>query len=73
MKNWNWKQWTTFGLIAAVVVAEVISVFVAPWAAVLGAGTAVLAFIAGWLAGKHVEIKGNDNNKEENAARMSER
>ena len=68
MKNWTWKEWTAFGLVAAVIVAEVVSVFVAPWAAVLGAGTAVFAFVAGWLAGKHVVIKDNDNNKGENAA-----
>lgn len=70
MKNWNWKQWTAFGLIVAVIVAEVISVFVAPWAAVLGAAIAVFAFIAGRMSVKHIDIKGNDNIKEENAARM---
>jgi len=73
MKNWNWKQWTAFGLVVAVIIAEIVSVFVAPWAAVLGAGTAIFAFIAGRISVKHIEIKGNDNNKEENIARMSER
>ncbi len=55
-KNWTWKEWTALGLVAAVVIAEVVSVFVAPWAALLGAVTAGLAFFAGWLAGKHVVI-----------------
>ena len=72
MSKWTWKEWTAFALVVAVVVAEVVSVFVAPWAALLGACTSVFAFVAGWLAGKHVVIKGNDT-KEENAARMSER
>lgn len=65
MKNWTWKEWTALALVLAVIVAEVVSVFVAPWAAVLGAGTAVLAFIAGWLAGKHVVIKDNAYKKDE--------
>jgi hypothetical protein len=63
MKKWTWKEWTALGLVSAVVVAEVVSVFVAPWAAVLGAGTAVLAFAAGWLAGKHVDIKDDQASK----------
>lgn len=70
MKNWTWKQWTAFGLVVAVIIAEVVSVFVAPWAAVLGAVTAVLAFIAGRMSVKHIELKGNDNIKKEDAARM---
>ena len=57
MKNWTWKQWTAFGLVVAVIIAEIVSVFVAPWAALLGACTAAFAFAAGWLAGKHVDIK----------------
>ena len=55
-KNWTWKEWTALGLVAAVVIAEVVSVFVAPWAALLGACTAVLAFPAGFIAGKHVVV-----------------
>lgn len=62
MENWTWKEWTALALVLAVLVAEVVSVFVAPWAALLGACTATLAFIAGWLAGKHVVIQ-EDNNK----------
>ena len=65
-KNWTWKEWTALGLVAAVVIAEVISVFVAPWAALLGACTAGLAFAAGWIAGKHVVI--NDK-KDDQAAK----
>ena len=56
MKNWTWKEWTAVGLVAAVLIAEVVSVFVAPWAALLGAVTAGLAFPAGFIAGKHVVI-----------------
>lgn len=55
MKNWTWKEWTALGLVVAVLVAEVVSVFVAPWAAVLGAVsavTAVLAYMAGRIVGK---------------------
>lgn len=70
MKNWTWKQWTAFGLVVAVIIAEVVSVFVAPWAAVLGAVTAVFAFIAGRMSVKHIELTDNNNIKEENAARM---
>lgn len=65
MKKWTWKEWTAFALVLAVLVAEVISVFVAPWAALLGAGTGVFAFVAGWLAGKHVIIKEGTDKKAE--------
>ena len=53
MENWTWKEWTALGLVVAVLVAEVVSVFVAPWAAVLGAVTAVLAYVAGRIVGKY--------------------
>lgn len=65
MNKWTWKEWTALALVLVVVVAEVVSVFVAPWAAVLGAGTALLAFVAGWLAGKHVTIKEGTDKKTE--------
>jgi len=61
MKNWTWKEWTALALVLAVIVAEVVSVFVAPWAALLGACTAVFAFAAGWLASKHVVIKDDED------------
>ena len=57
MKNWNWKQWAAFALVLIVLIAEIVSIFVAPWATLLATFTASLAFIAGWLIGKHVEIK----------------
>lgn len=57
MKNWNWKQWTAFTLAVLVVVGEVVLVFVQPWSALYVAIASVFAFIAGWLAAKHVEIK----------------
>jgi len=62
MKNWTWKEWVAFAMVLAVIIAEVVSVFVAPWAALLGAGTGVFAFVAGWIVGKHVVIQ-EDNNK----------
>ena len=63
-KNWTWKEWVGFGLVVAVLVAEVVSVFVAPWAAVLGAFTAVWAYIAGIITGKHVVINKELGNKQ---------
>ena len=60
MKNWNWKQWTAFALAVLVVIGEVVLVFVQPWTALYVAIASVVAFIAGWLAGKHVEIKVDD-------------
>jgi len=63
MKNWNWKQWTAFALAVLVVVGEVVLVFVQPWSALYVAIAAVCAFVAGWLAAKHVEIKVDDDKK----------
>lgn len=65
MKNWNWKQWTAFTLAVLVVVGEIILVFAQPWSALYVAIAAGCAFIAGWLAGKHVEIKVDSDNKTE--------
>ena len=65
MKNWTWKEWTALALVLVVLVAEVVSVFVAPWAALLGACTAGLAFFAGWLAGKHIIIQDDADKKAE--------
>lgn len=65
MKNWTWKEWTAFGLVIAVLIAEVVSIFVAPWAALLGACTALFAFIAGFIAGKHIVINKNEQDKKE--------
>ena len=63
MKNWNWKQWTAFALAVLVVVGEVVLVFVQPWSALYVAIASVFAFIAGWLAAKHVEIKVDSDKK----------
>ena len=57
MKNWTWKEWTIFVLAVLVVVGEVILVFAQPWSALYVAIASVFTFIAGWLAGKRVEIK----------------
>jgi hypothetical protein len=63
MKNWNWKQWTAFALAVLVVVGEVVLVFAQPWSALYVAIAAGCAFVAGWLASKHVEIKVDSDNK----------
>ena len=46
-----------------VVVGEVILVFVQPWSALYVAIAAGCAFAAGWLAGKHVEVKVSKDKK----------
>ena len=65
MKNWNWKQWTAFALAVLVVISEIILVFIQPLAALYVAIASVFTFIAGWLAGKHVEIKVDADKKAE--------
>lgn len=53
----NWKQWTGVGVCAALVVAEVVSCFVNPWAAVLG-GVMLVGGAAGmYLLMKHDIVK----------------
>jgi len=63
MKNWNWKQWTALALAVLVVIGEVVLVFVQPWSALYVAIASVFTFIAGWLAGKRVEIKVDSDKK----------
>ena len=65
MKNWTWKEWTAFVLAVLVVVGEVVLIFAQPWSALYVAIAAGCAFTAGWLAGKHVEIKVDNDNKTE--------
>ena len=67
MENWTWKEWTALGLVAVVLVAEVVSVFVAPWAAVLGGVTAVFAYIAGRIAGKHSTSTNSEKHETDDA------
>ena len=57
MSNWNWKQWTAFGIVVAVVVAAVVCHLVQPavtyaWFEMVSAGTFVLGGVAGYLIGK---------------------
>ena len=73
MKNWTWKQWTAFGIIVAIIIAEVVMVFTAPGTALFGVIMAAAGFIAGLIAKDHVIVKGYDNNKEENEFRMTQR
>lgn len=42
MKNWNWKQWTAFGVIIALVIAAVVCHLVQP-----AVSYAVLEMVAG--------------------------
>jgi len=36
MKNWTWKQWTAFSIVAAFIIAEIVMCFINPVAAVNG-------------------------------------
>ena len=58
MKNWNWKQWTVLGIVAAVVIAAVVCHLVQPevsyaWLEVVAGGTFVLGGVGGYLLGKN--------------------
>jgi hypothetical protein len=57
MKNWNWKQWTAFGIVAAIIIAAVVCHLVQPvvtyaWLEMISGGTFVLGGVAGYLVGK---------------------
>lgn len=57
MKNWNWKQWTAFGITAAIIIAGVVCHLVQPvvsyaYLEIVSAGTFVLGAAAGYLFGK---------------------
>ena len=61
MKNWNWKQWTALGIIAAVVIAAVVCHLVQPavsyaWLEMIAVGTFVLGGVTGWLLKDHVKV-----------------
>ena len=54
MKNWNWKQWTAFGLVVAVIIVGVILHLVQPEVSyalleMVSGGTFVLGGFATWL------------------------
>ena len=58
MKNWNWKQWTAFGIICAIVIAAVVCHLVQPavsyaWLEVVSLCTAALGGVAGYFIGKN--------------------
>lgn len=62
MKNWNWKQWTGFGIIVAFIIAAVVCHLVQPevsyaWLEMVAAGTFVLGGVAGWLFAKSDIVK----------------
>lgn len=57
MKNWNWKQWTAFGIVVAIIIAAVVCHLVQPvvtyaWLEMISGGTFVLGGVAGYLVGK---------------------
>jgi putative flippase GtrA len=54
MKNWNWKRWTAFGIIAALIITMVVLHLVQPqvtysFAEIMTAVGTVVGFIAGYL------------------------
>ena len=54
MKNWNWKQWTAFGLVVAVIIVGVTLHLVQPEVSyalleIVSGGTFVLGGFATWL------------------------
>jgi len=59
MKNWTWKQWTAFGVIAAVLIAAVVCHLVQPevtyaWLEIVSGCTFVLGIFSGcWIFDKH--------------------
>lgn len=60
MRNWNWKQWTGFGVAAATLVTFVVLHLVQPqvsyaWTEVMCAGTFILGGVAGFLLRSHVD------------------
>ena len=57
MKNWNWKNWTSFGIIVATLIAGFICHLVQPqvsyaWMEIVSALTFALGGITGYLIGK---------------------
>ena len=54
MKNWNWKRWTAFGIIVALIITMVVLHLVQPqvtysFAEIMTAVGVVVGFIAGYL------------------------
>lgn len=54
MKNWNWKQWTAVGVIAAIVIAAVVCHLKQPtvsyaWLEIVAACTYALGILTGCL------------------------
>ena len=54
MKNWNWKQWTSFGIVAALLITIIVLHLVQPqitysFAELMTFIGAVVGFVAGYL------------------------
>lgn len=64
MKNWNWKQWTAFGLIVALIIAAVVCHLVQPVVSyalleMVAAGTFVLGGVVTYLFTKKNPVQIN--------------
>lgn len=62
MKNWNWKQWTGFGIVVAFIIAAVVCHLVQPevsyaYLELIAAGTFLLGGVAGFLLGKNAKTE----------------
>lgn len=54
MKNWNWKQWTAFGIVIAVIITIVVLHIVQPvmafaWTELFAGGSFAVGAVAGYL------------------------
>lgn len=68
MKKWNWKQWTGFGLICAVVITFVVLHLVQPavsyaFSECMAAGAFVVGAVAGYLLKDKGIIKSDETTK----------
>lgn len=58
MKNWTWKQWTSFGIVVALLISFGVCHLVQPqvsyaWLEAMCAGTFVLGGVSGYLLRKN--------------------
>ena len=58
MKNWNWKQWTAFGIIVAVIITAIVCHLKQPevthaWLEIVAGVMFVLGCIAGYFLKKN--------------------
>lgn len=58
MKKWTWKQWTSVGIFATVVIAAIVCHLVQPtvsyaWLEIVSCGSFVLGAVSGYLLKKN--------------------